>query len=182
MALHADAEGSMTGQGGSPETDHASPEPAPRGGRGPQRPLYKGAPLDADRGPGLGCFWTQAVILAILVVLVPVGVWNGWPIEITEGLLVVTLILVFFVSLTLVFLLRLVAADRRARRAPLRSGARQTVGQLEDAARAAASDAPAASAPHPASGSAPSESGLSTPAGAPAGDADPGAGDPPATA
>jgi hypothetical protein len=129
-----------------------------RGGRGPERPLYKGAPLDPDRGPGLGCFWTQAILLAILVVLVPVGVWNGWPIEVTEALLVVTLILVFFVSLTLVFLLRLVAADRRARRAPLRSGARQTVGQLEDAARAATSE----SAPTPVSASsdaaAPSES------------------------
>ncbi|MGH2467966.1 MAG: hypothetical protein ACRDGL_09605, partial [Candidatus Limnocylindrales bacterium] len=47
--------------------------------------------------------------------------------------LILSLILVLFVSLTVIFLLRLVAADRRARRAPLRSGARPTIGQLEDA-------------------------------------------------
>lgn len=171
----------MTGQSGPRGT-------GTQGGRGPERPLYKGAPLDADRGPGLGCFWTQAVLLAVLVVLVPVGVWNGWPIEVTAGLLVLTLILVFFVSLTLVFLLRLVAADRRARRAPLRSGARQTVGQLEDVARAATSEPaataepeatsePAAASPSPA----PPEPGPATSEDGPSSEADPGDGHPPAT-
>ena len=47
-------------------------------------------------------------------------------------LLALSLVLVLFVSLTIIFLLRLVSADRRARRRPLRSGARPTVGQLED--------------------------------------------------
>lgn len=99
---------------------------------GPPRPLYKGEPLAADRGPGLGCFWTQAVLLAVLIVLTPIGVLNGWPTWLTGALLALTLVLLFFTSLTVIFLLRLVAADRRARRAPLRAGARKTVGQLED--------------------------------------------------
>ena len=29
-------------------------------------PMYKGEPLDAERGPGLGCFWIQVSLLAIL--------------------------------------------------------------------------------------------------------------------
>ena len=100
----------------------------------PGRPQYKGEPLDADRGPGLGCFWTQAVVLAILLVVTPAGALNGWPIWLTGGLLALTLVLLFFTSLTIIFLLRLVAADRRARRAPLRAGTTKTVGQLEDEA------------------------------------------------
>jgi len=97
----------------------------------PQRPDYKGAPLDAARGPGLGCFWIQVAVLAVLVVLTPIGARSGWPIEVTAPLLIATLVLLFFSGQTVIFLLRLVAADRRARRAPLRSGSK-TVGQLED--------------------------------------------------
>ena len=70
--------------------------------------------------------------LAVVLTLIPIGVWNAWSIYLTGGLLVLALVLVFFVSLTVIFLLRLVAADRRARRRPLRSGATRTVGQLED--------------------------------------------------
>jgi len=48
-----------------------------------------------------------------------------------------------FVGQTTIFLLRLVAADRRTRRRPLRSGARKTVGELEDeAARAGDAETP----------------------------------------
>ena len=96
-----------------------------------RRPEYRGEPLDAARGPGLGCFWTQVALLAIFVVLTPVGVWNGWPPALTTALLVATIVLLFFSGQTLIFLLRLVAADRRSRRQPLRSATR-TVGQLED--------------------------------------------------
>ena len=109
---------------GTPVTDR--PDPPAR------RPAYKGAPLDADRGPGLGCFWVQVVVFVALLVITPIGVINGWPIAITGTLLVITLVLVLFISLTVIFLLRLVAADRRARRQPLRAGATKTVGQLED--------------------------------------------------
>ena len=110
-------------------TEPASPTPATPP---PASPLYKGEPLEADRGPGLGCFWTQAVVLVIVLLLIPIGVNAHWPIWATGLLLTLALILVLFVSLTVIFLLRLVSADRRTRRRPLRSGARPTVGQLED--------------------------------------------------
>ncbi len=105
---------------------HGPPAPAPD----PQRPDYKGAPLDADRGPGLGCFWIQLVAFAVLFVLTPLGVINGWPAALTTAMLIVTLVLLLFVGQTVIFLLRLVAADRRTRRRPLREGARPTVGDL----------------------------------------------------
>lgn len=94
---------------------------------------YKGAPLDAARGPGLGCFWFQIVLLAVLVVLTPLSAAWEWPVAISLGLLVALLVLLLFAGQTVIFLLRLVAADRRseARRRPLRS-ATKTVGELED--------------------------------------------------
>lgn len=94
---------------------------------------YKGAPLDAEKGPGLGCFWIQVVVLAIVVVLTPLSAAWSWPIPVTVFLLGLTLVLLLFVGQTVIFLLRLVAADRRAagRRRPLRSETR-TVGELED--------------------------------------------------
>jgi len=94
-------------------------------------PLYKGEPLDADRGPGLGCFWSQVVVLVILVVLTPIGVANAWPQWLTTVMLFATLILLLLAGQTVIFLLRLVAADRRTRRQPLRATT-PTVGQLED--------------------------------------------------
>jgi len=118
----------------SPPDDEAAPptEPGPTAPTPPAAPLYKGEPLEADRGPGLGCFWTQAVVLVVVLLLIPFGVNAHWPIWATGLLLTLALILVLFVSLTVIFLLRLVSADRRTRRRPLRSGARPTVGQLED--------------------------------------------------
>ncbi len=96
---------------------------------------YKGAPLDAARGPGLGCFWVQLAALAVLVVVTPLSVVWGWPDVVSAILLLVTLVLLLFAGQTVIFLLRLVAADRRAelRRAPLASRTK-TVGQLEDEA------------------------------------------------
>jgi hypothetical protein len=75
----------------------------------------------------------------------------NWPFELLAALLFVALGLLLFVGQTLIFLLRLVAADRRdaGRRRPLASPT-PTVGQLEDAlldapvvADAAAADAAA---------------------------------------
>ena len=94
-------------------------------------PLYKGEPLDAERGPGLGCFWSQVVVLAILVVLTPIAVVNAWPVWLTTVMLFATLGLLLLAGQTVIFLLRLVAADRRTRRRPLRS-ATPTIGELED--------------------------------------------------
>jgi hypothetical protein len=100
---------------------------------------YKGAPLDAEKGPGLGCFWIQIVVLAIVVFLTPLSAAWNWPVLVTIVLLAMTLVLLLFVGQTIIFLLRLVAADRRseARRRPLASRTK-TVGELEDEADAGA--------------------------------------------
>jgi hypothetical protein len=104
----------------------------------PERPAqrgvqYKGAPLDAERGPGLGCFWSQVVVLGILLVLTPLSVAWNWPAAVSGALLITVLVLLLVAGQTVIFLLRLVAADRRAagRRRPLDSATR-TVGEIED--------------------------------------------------
>jgi hypothetical protein len=96
------------------------------------RPVrYKGELLDAARGPGLGCFWLQIVTLAVLIVLTPLSAWWGWPDWLSAALLFITIGLLLVAGQTMIFLLRLVAADRRSRRRPLASGTR-TVGEIED--------------------------------------------------
>lgn len=99
-------------------------------GTGP--PSYKGQPLDAERGPGLGCFWIQVVVLAVLVVATPITVALGFPEWLSAAMLIITLVVLLFVGQTIIFLLRLVAADRRSRRRPLGSEARRTVGMIDD--------------------------------------------------
>jgi hypothetical protein len=105
----------------------------------PRPPQYKGGDLDAAKGPGLGCFWIQVAVLAVLVVATPLGVVWGWPAEVTVGLLALTIVLLFFVGQTAIFLLRLVTAERRGRRRPMASRT-PTVGELEDAHQAGASE------------------------------------------
>jgi hypothetical protein len=101
-----------------------------------QRPIeYKGEPLDAERGPGLGCFRFQVAVLVALIVLTPLTVAWQWPTWISVLLLSLVLVLLLVAGQTIIFLLRLVAADRRTRRRPL-SGATKTVGQIEDDAGA----------------------------------------------
>ena len=97
------------------------------------RPVeYKGEPLDSERGPGLGCFRFQLVLLGISIVLTPLSVVWQWPTAISALLLFLTIFLLLFAGQTVIFLLRLVAADRReGRRRPLGS-ATPTVGELED--------------------------------------------------
>jgi hypothetical protein len=99
------------------------------------RPVeYKGEPLDSERGPGLGCFRFQLVLLAITIVLTPLSVVWQWPTPVSALLLFLTIFLLLFAGQTVIFLLRLVAADRReGRRRPLGSATR-TVGELEDQA------------------------------------------------
>lgn len=103
---------------------------------------YKGAPLDAEKGPGLGCFWFQLATLAALLILTPLSVAWTWPTWLSAVLLVATLVLLLVAGQTVIFLLRLVAADRRAagRRRPLDSRT-PTVGEIED--QAPAEDRPA---------------------------------------
>jgi hypothetical protein len=102
----------------------------------PQRPIeYQGEPLDAERGPGLGCFQFQVVVLVVFIVLTPLTVAWDWPIWISVLLLFAVIVLLLVAGQTIIFLLRLVAADRRTRRQPLGS-ATKTVGQIEDEATA----------------------------------------------
>jgi hypothetical protein len=69
--------------------------------------------------------------------------WN-WPSAVSAALLFLTIFLLLFAGQTIIFLLRLVAADRRdGRRRPLASGT-PTVGELED--QAIEGDGPDASA------------------------------------
>jgi hypothetical protein len=113
----------------------ASPSPAPHhrpSGAVNQAPvLYKGEPLEPGRGPGLGCFRFQVVVLAVLVLATPLSVGRV-PDTVTAILLFTTLGLLLVSGQTMIFLLRLVAAERRDRREPL-SARTPTVGQLEDA-------------------------------------------------
>ena len=97
------------------------------------RPVeYKGEPLDSERGPGLGCFRFQVALLGILIILTPLSVAWNWPVWLSIGMLFLTLALLLVAGQTIIFLLRLVAADRReGRRRPLASGSK-TVGELED--------------------------------------------------
>jgi hypothetical protein len=100
-------------------------------------PEYKGEPLDAERGPGLGCFWIQIALLTFFLIFTPLTVTWGWDPFISGALLIFTLVLLLFSGQTIIFLLRLVAADRRTRRTPLDPSARRTVGQMEDEGEAA---------------------------------------------
>jgi hypothetical protein len=124
-----------------------------------QPPTYKGEPLDAERGPGLGCFWIQIGLLVFFLVLTPLTVIWAWDSRVSAVLLIFTLVLLLFAGQTVIFLLRLVAADRRTRRTPRSPDARPTVGQLEEqvqpAEATAAPSATSTSAPAPSATSAP---------------------------
>ena len=92
---------------------------------------YKGDDLDAERGPGLGCFRFQVGLLVFLIVLTPLSVAWHWPEWLSAVLLFGVIVLLLFAGQTIIFLLRLVAADRRSRRRPMASETK-TVGELED--------------------------------------------------
>jgi len=94
---------------------------------------YRGEDLEPERGPGLGCFRFQLAVLLVFLFLAPLSVGWGWPSAVSAALLFVVILLLLFTGQTVIFLLRLVAADRRGRRRPLSSGTR-TVGELEDGA------------------------------------------------
>jgi hypothetical protein len=83
--------------------------------------------LDPNEGPGFGCFVTQAVLFAVILLLIPLGVFTfHWPIWLLVGLLVFDMVLLFFVSMTSVFLLRVFFADRRRGRGRRIGAAHQT--------------------------------------------------------
>jgi len=92
---------------------------------------YKGEDLEPERGPGLGCFRFQVAVLIFFIILTPLTVAWSWPTWVSAALLFATIALLLVAGQTIIFLLRLVAADRRSRRRPLGS-ATKTVGELED--------------------------------------------------
>ena len=120
-----------------PNIDPTPPRRPPR--TGPVQ--YKGEELDAERGPGLGCFRFQVVVLAVFIVLTPLSVVWNWPPAISTILLFAVILLLLLTGQTIIFLLRLVAMDRRGRRRPLASETK-TVGELEDEAARAEVPAP----------------------------------------
>jgi hypothetical protein len=121
-----------------PVDPRADPTP-PRRPRQTGPVLYKGEELEPARGPGLGCFRIQLVVLAVFIILTPLSVAWNWPSAVSAALLFAVIALLLITGQTIIFLLRLVAADRRSRRRPLASESR-TVGELEDAASDAAGD------------------------------------------
>ena len=111
----------------------ATPGPhRPTGAVNPGPVQYKGQPLDSERGPGLGCFRFQLVVLVVLIVATPLSV-GRLPEAVTVVLLFATIGLLLVSGQTIIFLLRLISAERRGRRQPM-AGRSPTVGQLEDAA------------------------------------------------
>ncbi|HET9083126.1 MAG TPA: hypothetical protein VFN41_01885 [Candidatus Limnocylindrales bacterium] len=113
------------------QTDPSIDPTPPRPPRSTGPVQYKGEDLDAQRGPGLGCFRFQLGLLAVLIVLTPLSAAWNWPEWLSALLLFATIGLLLVAGQTIVFLLRLVAADRRSRRRPLASATR-TVGEIED--------------------------------------------------
>jgi hypothetical protein len=123
-------------------SDPAVPVPDPNADPTPPRrprptgPVqYRGDDLTPERGPGLGCFRLQLVVLVVFIILTPLTVVWNWPFPISAALLFAVILLLLVTGQTIIFLLRLVAADRRGRRRPLASESK-TVGELEDAGEA----------------------------------------------
>ena len=123
-----------------PPDPRADPTP-PRRPRSTGPVQYRGEDLDGARGPGLGCFRFQLIILAVFIVLAPLSVGWGWPSEVSAALLIAVIVLLLITGQTIIFLLRLVAADRRGRRRPLASDTK-TVGEIEDERAVEQADGP----------------------------------------
>jgi hypothetical protein len=85
--------------------------------------------LDPNEGPGFGCFIWQAALFAGILLLIPVGLFTfNWPIWVLASLMFVDMLLLFFVSMTSVFLLRVFFAERRR-------GRGRTIGAARPATR-----------------------------------------------
>ncbi len=73
--------------------------------------------LDPNEGPSFTEFVVLASLFALILLLIPVGVFTlNWPVWVLGVLMVIDLILLFLVSMTSVFLLRVFFADRRSGR------------------------------------------------------------------
>ena len=75
-----------------PVDPNADPTP-PRRPR-PTGPIqYKGDDLEPARGPGLGCFRFQLIVLVVFIVLTPLTVVWGWPPAVSAALLFARIVL-----------------------------------------------------------------------------------------
>ena len=82
--------------------------------------------LDPNEGPGFGCFIWQAILFAVILLLVPVGLFRfNWPVWLLTLLLAIDLVLLFFLSMTSIFLLRVFFAQRRGTRGRTLGAAKQ---------------------------------------------------------
>jgi len=82
--------------------------------------------LDPNEGPSFTEFAVLASLFAIILLLIPVGVFTfSWPVWLLGLLLFIDLGLLFLVSMTAVFLLRVFFADRRRGRGRTVGVARQ---------------------------------------------------------
>lgn len=92
--------------------------------------------LDPNEGPGFGCFVWQAALFAGILLLIPVGLFTfNWPVWLLVVLLCIDMFLLFFISMTSVFLLRVFFADRRR-------GRGRTVGVARPATRVVSTETP----------------------------------------
>jgi hypothetical protein len=95
--------------------DHAA-RPPPKASQRNGLSIRYNEDLDPNEGPGFGCFVTQAILFALILLLIPVGLFTfNWPVWVLVVLLCIDMVLLFFVSMTSVFLLRVFFADRRGR-------------------------------------------------------------------
>jgi hypothetical protein len=70
--------------------------------------------LDPNEGPSFTEFAVLATLFAVILFLIPIGVFTfSWPVWVLATLLFIDLGLLFLVSMTAVFLLRVFFADRR---------------------------------------------------------------------
>ena len=82
--------------------------------------------LDPNEGPSFSEFAVLASLFAIILLLIPVGVFTfSWPVWLLGILLFIDLGLLFLVSMTAVFLLRVFFADRRRGRGRTIGAARE---------------------------------------------------------
>ena len=114
----------------------------------PEMPEYKGAPLSPDRGPGLGCFWIQVVALVVFMIMAPLSAVLNWGPTIATLLLIGVVVLLLLVGQTSIFLLRLVAADRRGRRPDPRQAAHVIASPITDCPAAAVADSAIVACPY----------------------------------
>jgi len=138
-------------------------EPSPERPSSPPPVRYKGEDLDPERGPGLGCFYLQMIVLGVLLVATPLSVSMSAPSIVSAVLLFLTIGILLVSGQTIIFLLRLVAADRReGRRRPIASRTR-TVGELDDASVATALPEPNAADEEPAASALPATGAATLP-------------------